>query len=64
MASHPPNQPCGELLLAVHRQVKEANQKLDHIIERLADDYYRHFYELYRPDLEEPTDRFMKDDYR
>jgi hypothetical protein len=62
MATHPPTQPCGELLLSLHRQVKEANQKLDHIILCLGDDYYRHFYELYRPDLEETTDRFNKDE--
>ena len=64
MTPHPSSQPCGELLLAVHRQVKEANQKLDHIILRLGDDYYRHFYELYRPDLEETTGRFNRDDYQ
>ena len=64
MATHPRTEPCGELLLSLHRQVKEANQKLDHIIERLGDDYYRHFYELYRPDFEEATGRLKKDDYQ
>lgn len=63
MASHPNSQPCGELLLSVYRQTREVNLKLDHVIERLADDYYRHFHDLYGPRLEESTDRFMKDDY-
>ena len=62
MATNPPTQPCGELLLSLHRQVKEANQKLDHIILRLGDDYYRHFYELYRSDREEISHTFHGED--
>lgn len=64
MATHPKPMPCGELLLAVYRQARDANLKLDHVIERLADDYYRHFHDLYAPSLEESNDRFMKEDYR
>jgi hypothetical protein len=30
-------------------QLEQAHLKLDHIIFRLQDDYYRHFYELYGP---------------
>ena len=64
MKPHPRAQPCGELLLSLYRQVREANQKLDHIILRFGEDYHRQFYNLYRPDHEERNDRFMKDDYK
>ena len=38
--------PSHDLLLSMRRQLKDANLKLDHIIYRLQDDYYRQFYDL------------------
>jgi hypothetical protein len=39
--------PCHDLLLSVRRQLKDANLKLDRIIHRLQDDYFRQSYDLY-----------------
>ena len=44
--------PCHDLLLSMRRQLKDANLKLDHIIYRLQDDYYRQFYDLYGKHME------------
>lgn len=44
--------PCHDMLLSMRRQLREANLKLDHIIYRLQDDYYRQFYDLYGKHLD------------
>ncbi|MDA8117440.1 MAG: hypothetical protein M0000_08750 [Actinomycetota bacterium] len=55
MTRNPPPEgtdPCHDLLLSMRRQLKDANLKLDHIIYRLQDDYYRQFYDLYGKHME------------
>jgi len=41
------NQIVLERLNDIAKQLKRVNQKSDHIILKLSDDYYRRFYELY-----------------
>ena len=52
MKPHEETDPCHEVLLSMRSQMREANLKLDHIIFRLQDDYYRQFYDLYGKHLE------------
>lgn len=56
MTRTPPSEgldPSHDILLSMRRQLEHANLKLDHIIYRLQDDYYRQFHELYGPRLDE-----------
>lgn len=39
-------------LADLRSELREANQKLDHIINRLGENYFRRFYDLYGPEAD------------